>query len=93
MFVKLDENRTAQVIVRFGKHDQKKRETSLTVDINQNGIHTNYCSIVFCSPKDNFSRFNGRKYAMRRLFKKERLTKEDKRVLSKAILYGKPQNN
>jgi len=93
MFVKLDENRTAQIIVKFGEYKEPHRTTTIQLKIslvNDKLNHRTIWATCNCSPKDNFSRFEGRKYAMRKLFNTASyLSKEDKRILAPAILYGK----
>lgn len=100
MKLKLDEERTALLCVRFGEGVPKKfvaedaeprRTTSVRITVKKGDeVIGEVQGVTFCNPCDQFQRFNGRSRAMSRAFREDAtralLTKKDRQLIAKKIL-------
>jgi len=98
MQVRLDEERTAVLCVRFGDGVPKRlsghptrRTTSVKISVKKDDeLLGEVDGLAFCHPTDQFQKFEGRRRAMGRAFGQDTertlLSKKDRRLIAKKIL-------
>lgn len=102
MKVKLSGGRLAIVGVKFGDEQPKLdrppkvpgpfRSVRINVTVLKDGQEVGKISgVSYCNPADQFDKFDGRKYAMRRILDQDQydlLSKEDRKILCPVMLRG-----
>lgn len=98
MILELENGQKAIVGVRYGEkklklrnpHDKPHRTTTVRISIEDNEVILDeFEGTAFCSPKDNFKKFHGRRTAINRAFENDptrKLSKKDRAAIVKGIL-------